>query len=290
MEGSQGIGDLVGELTGQEIGLCDEPLEVCVLLKEWVGVLSGGEERDPLFEDHPCETEWLHQIGVGGNEHREVVGVLESINQEMRREIHIRTLFLGLHDSGAVDSIACSIVELLGGCQHHPCLIHQEVTFNDGDEGVGTEGPQLEILSLALSVIGRSWMHTRGEILDGNQGVLGAEQPQSQRMQIKPFAGGSFFEGAVVEIEPVHIDSRTSGHCRTPQNSASHPEGGSATSVPEGSRGSHCRNAIGKGSVGNPYGVIITRTRARNAQDTHNSRFIVYFYEIIRLPRHFLDI
>jgi hypothetical protein len=82
MEGSQDIGDLMVKLTGQEIGLGDETLEVCMLFEKRVGVLSGGEESDSLLERHPCEPERLHQIGVGGVEHRQVVFVLESINQD----------------------------------------------------------------------------------------------------------------------------------------------------------------------------------------------------------------
>jgi len=259
MEGPHGIGDLVRELAGEEIGLGDEPLEVRVLLEEGVGVFRGGEERDPLLERHPCEPERLHQVGVGGDQHRQVVRILESIHQEVGREIHVRALLFGLHDPGSIDRIPGQVAELLGGGQHHAGLVHQEVPLDDRDEGVGPQCPQVEILPLALPIIGRTWMHPRGEILDGDQDVLGAEQALGEGLEIEPLAGRAFLQGAVIEIEPVHVDSGTAGHSRIPQNSASHPKGGSATSVPEGSRGSHCRDPNWLGYIGNPSCRITTR-------------------------------
>ena len=157
------------------------------------------DQPNPLRVMLPDETHRLGDVAVVGDDHRTVVGVQPGVVEQMHGEIDIGPFLLGLGDLRR--SLFPHRVN-----ERHSNLVAQKVPKVHLDLGpVGSQGAEVEILALRLRPVGRRGRHSRREILDRQDLVMGLKDPREQCRQVQPFPGRAL-ERSIVEVEAVDVD------------------------------------------------------------------------------------
>ena len=123
----------------------------------------------------------------------------QAVVEQMHGEIDIGPFLLGLGDLRR--SLFPHRVN-----ERHSNLVAQKVPKVHLDLGpVGSQGAEVEILALRLRPVGRRGRHSRREILDRQDLVMGLKDPREQCRQVQPFPGRAL-ERSIVEVEAVDVD------------------------------------------------------------------------------------
>jgi hypothetical protein len=93
-------------------------------------------------------------------EHRRLVLLAEPVPQQVRRQVHIRTLLFGLDDPSG---LPCAR-RAPGERHRHP--LGEEVPIDDMDIGDCAEGAQIQQLPLGLVGVRRAAVDASREVLD----------------------------------------------------------------------------------------------------------------------------
>ena len=142
------------------------------------------------------------EVGVVGDHYSHFVVIFEAVQQQVAREIDVRTLLLG--------------VEYLDGARAGCCLLRQGPTLGirkkmpvvDAQVRDGLLGTEISLLTLRLIGVFRAVDDFGGEVSYSTYVVFFGQQEACQLPDIQP-AKRRTPQGTIVKIEAVNIDIGT---------------------------------------------------------------------------------
>ena len=161
---------------------------------------------DANFEADLCSrnSNWFGEIGVVADDHRGIATLLESVEEQIGRDIDIGALLFCLPNSDGSRTIGWGIHK------RHPSGPGYKMSLVDFNEGEGTKSSEKGVLAGSLLRIVGAGSDPRGEIADFGDLVFRKETP-TQSFKVEPLVR-SVFNGPVVEVEAVYVDD--GGHPR----------------------------------------------------------------------------
>lgn len=170
------------------------------------------------------ETQRLCEVGVVGDNECAVVSVVPCVVQDVKRKVHVGTLFLVLPDGDAGRGRI--------GVLHGNAVAQEMPVVEFQARAMGVERAQVGLLPHAGVRIARRRLDARGEVLDLDEIVPCPEDSLEQGHRIQPLPRRSA-DGSVIEVESIDVDDSAVGwigradHLPRPKKQGP-PEGGPA--------------------------------------------------------------
>ena len=140
----------------------------------------------------------LEQVRIVGDNHRHLESPPMRVVQQVRRQVHVQALFLGLDDA----RVLLRAPRNRRKRRHH--LVGHEMAQMDGNPPQGAKGTGVQLLPCRLIRVAGPRGHQRRVIFDFGDGVPGRQQ-LAEPAHVEPLVG-RFAERSVVQIEAVYID------------------------------------------------------------------------------------
>lgn len=142
----------------------------------------------------------LSEIGVIRNEYRNLKASLMGVMEQVRGNIDIGALLFALDDIDHASAPRGWV------CKEHPYGGGEKRAIDNRDDGERSQRAEVDLLALGLPDVGGAILDPRRKVFDAGNGIACWKDETAHGLEIEPFVGRAF-ERAIVEVEPIHIDT-----------------------------------------------------------------------------------